>query len=488
MMDASTPQRFPVRGAVALACGALLAGWQPAACAADERLVLKMAYQLARPPVIVAAPRAMGATAPASMTLAQAYQLALENDATIRAARAAAAARSERLPQARSQLLPQVSASVSRYRNDLESTAAGLNGEPVISRERYTSSAQSLTVRQAIYRPAQNADFHQAQAQVREASAMLDREMQTLAVRVATAYLQVLSTRDQLALVMAQKRAFTTQLDAARKRFQGGAGTRTDVDEAQARLDMAAAHELEARQSLDYTRRQLQVLVDVPVGELAVPADGKLPLAPPMPDRVEEWTRRAEESSPEMRAAQAQVDAARRELDKARAGHLPTLDAVAQWSVSDSDNVTRVNTRYDHKSVGVQLNIPLFSGGLVSSQARQAAAELVRAQEALEAARRDLGLRVHKEFRAVSEGVLRVRALEQAVRSARTVVESSRRSFEAGARTVVDILNAEEQRATAERDLADARYVYLLSRVRLRALAGEADMALIEEASGWLQP
>ena len=135
----------------------------------------------------------------------------------------------------------------------------------------------------------------------------------------------------------------------------------------------------------------------------------------------------------------------------------------------------------------MQLNVPIFSGGFVNSQTRQAVADLERAQQALEATRRDLGMRIEKEFRGITEGVLRVRALEQAVRSAETSVISSRKSFEGGARTVVDVLNAEQQQVSALRDLANARYLYMISRIRLRSLAGEADAAAIDEVNAWLK-
>jgi outer membrane protein TolC len=164
------------------------------------------------------------------------------------------------------------------------------------------------------------------------------------------------------------------------------------------------------------------------------------------------------------------------------------LDAIAQWSVNQSDSVTSINTRYENKTVGLQLNIPIFAGGYVNSQNRQAVAELERAEQNLEATRRDLGLRVEKEFRGMTEGVLRIRALEQAVRSNETMVQSNRRSFEGGSRTLVDILNAEEQRVSALRDLANARYTYVMARVRLQALTSQADSAMIDEVSAWLKP
>lgn len=438
--------------------------------------------------VLPASPAAPALSTGPALTLSQAYQAALEQDATIRAARAQADARRERLPQARAQLLPNISASVTRNNNDLTTTAPNALGQSISTDSKYVSSNQSLTIRQPIFRPFQFADLRQARAVVEDANAQLDKELQNLAVRVSAAYLEALLAEDQLSLVAAQKTAYTTQLDAARKRLAGGSGTRTDIDEAQARLDMSVAQELESRQNVDLTRRQLQVLVNQPVTRLAGLDERKLKLERPVPDRVEDWTERAELTSPEIRALKAQREAARHEIDKARSGHLPTLDAIAQWSRSSSDNVTRIDSRYDNRSIGLQLNVPIFAGGQVNSQVRQALADLERAEQALEASRRELGVRVHKEFRGVTEGVLKVRALEQAVRSAEVMVDSNRKSFQGGSRTLVDILNAEEQRVSALRDLAQARYLYLLSRVRLKALAGEADSATVAELSAWLKP
>ena len=392
------------------------------------------------------------------------------------------------MPQARAQLLPNISVSATRNKNDLNSIAPGLGGLPVESDREYMSGSRALTVRQPLFRPAQMADLRQARAQVADANALLDKEVQNVAVRVATAYLEALLAQDQLELVLVQKAAYTTQLDAARKRFAGGAGVRTDIDEAQARMDLALAQELEARQHVGYSRRALQVLVNMPVTQLAPLDPARLQLTGPDPARLEDWTARAELSSPELRSLQAQREVARQEIDKARAGHLPTLDAIAQWSRNQSDSINNINTRYENKTIGLQLNVPIYSGGFVSSQSRQAVAELERAEQSLEATRRDLALRVEREFRAITEGVLRIRALEQAVRSNDTLVNSNRRSFEGGSRTLVDILNAEEQRVIALRDLAQARYQYLLARVRLQALAGTGNEATIAEVDAWLKP
>lgn len=201
---------------------------------------------------------------------------------------------------------------------------------------------------------------------------------------------------------------------------------------------------------------------------------------------MEDWIEQAELNSPELRSLGAQLEAARHELEKAQAGHYPTLDAIAQWSRNDSDTITSIKTRYSNRSIGLQLNIPLYSGGHVSSTVRQAHAGRQRAEEDLEALRRDLGVRLHREFRGVTEGVLRVKALEQAVRSAEQVVISNRRSFEAGSRTLPDVLNAEQQKVSAQRDLAQARFVYLMSRIRLQALSGGDKAEVIDEINGWL--
>ena len=416
----------------------------------------------------------------------QVYQAALEQDATIRASRAAADSGRERLPQARAGLLPQVSASAGRNFNSLDTTSPNILGELGTINDRYFSDNKSLQLRQPLVNMQRWLQFEQAKSMVAETEATLDRDLQNLVVRVAGAYFEYLMSDEQLELVLAQKKMYTSLVDAAKKGIAAGSGTRTDIDDAQARLDMASAQELEARQNQDQTRRQLEVLINQPVASVAklnVPA---LKLVGPVPASLDEWTSRAEKNSPEIKAMQARLEAARREVSKSQAGHLPTLDAVAQWSNSGSENITRINSRYENKSIGLQLNVPLFSGGYVSSTIRQAVAEQTRAEETLEALRRDLGVRVHKEFRGVSEGVMRVSALEQAVRSAEQMMKSTQMSFKAGSRTQLDVLNAQQQYTMALRDLAQARFVYLMSKVKLASLAGDDAVASVDDVNGSL--
>ena len=423
-----------------------------------------------------------------SMDFRQAYDAAYDNDSSIRAARAGAQASRERLPQARAQLLPNVTLSAGRSYNDLTSEGRNILGQPSRTEANYYSGNQTLTIRQSLYRPFQRAQVRQAEAQVEDANAALERDEQSLVVRVGEAYFEALLAEDQLALILSQKTTYTTQLDAARKSLAAGSGTRTDVDEAQARLDMTTAQELEARQNQNFTRHRIEVLTGQRLDVLAQLDVERFVPQSPLPELVDAWIERAEQASPELQSLRAQMEAARQEIEKAKAGHKPTLDVVAQWARTNSDSVTSVNSRYDNKTLGLQLSVPLYAGGYVNSTVRQAVAALERAQEMLEAARRDLGVRVHREFRGVTEGVLRIRALEQAVRSAEQAVQSNQRSFQAGFRTTLDVLNAEQQKITAQRDLAQARYLYLVSRLRLQALAGDDRLTSVAEVNSWLMP
>lgn len=419
--------------------------------------------------------------------LLQAYEAARKQDATILASRAATEAGRERLPQARAQLLPNVAASMASNNNQLTSSAPNFLGQEQTSSTNYPSSNQTLTVRQPLFRPYLTAQHRQAKAQVDDVDALLAQDEQNLAVRVSGAYFEAMLTHEQLALVLAQRTANMTQLDAARKSFAAGAGTRTDVDEAQARLDMTLALEIEARANVAYTLRQLEALVNQPIDRLATLDVSKLELLDPQPNRLDDWTGRAEQNSPQLQSLRAQVEVARQEVAKANSGHYPTLDAVAQWTRSESENVTNIKSRYTNSAVGLQLNIPIFAGGYVNSLVRQARAGQERSAQALEAGRRDLGLRVHKEFRGVTENVPRIKALEQALRSADQLVLSSRKSFQAGSRTLLDVLNAEQQRVLVLRDLAQARYLYLISNIRLLALVGGADVEAVVAINRLLQ-
>lgn len=436
---------------------------------------------------ILAAATVALASAPAqALDLLKSYRLALEQDASYQASRAETAASREVLPQARAQLLPNLSSSLSRSKNQTNSETPGFLGARNFSSYEYLSSSYAMTLRQPLYRKYNFALYQQAQSQVVSAEAALDKSLQDMLVRLCGAYFEALMAQDQLSLVLSTKEAYAGQLQATKRLLESGQGTRTDIDDAQARYDMALAQELEASQNVGHTRRQLQVIVNQPVDSLASLKPERMQLMAPLPANPEEWITRGEEINAELRAMRANIESASQELEKARAGHMPTVDLFAQRSRSLSENQVTINQFYLTSQVGVQVNIPIYAGGYASSQVRQASANLEKFQQQYEARRRDVDLQIRKEFQNVAEGVLKVKAQEQAERSSDQALFSNQKGYQAGTRTQIDILNAQQQRMNVRRDLASARYQYLMARVRLQGLVGSLNEDEIKLINSWL--
>ncbi len=421
-----------------------------------------------------------------AVDLLQSYQLALQNDARYQIARAETAAAREAAPQAQAQLLPNISLSLMRSDRSSDIWSPNMLGKMSYRRQDYLASNYAISLRQPIYRRYNFVLYEQAQAQVASAEATLDRNLQDMIARLTAAYFDALGAEDQLRLVQAQKTAYAAQLQAMQRRLQTGQGTRTDIDDAQARYDMALAQELEATQNIDQTRRQLQSIIKQPVKQLAGLVPERIELIPPYPANPEEWVQRGEESNPELKSLRANIEAAEKEISKASSGHHPTLDLVAQRSRSTSDGETVINQEYLTTSVGLQLNIPLFAGGYNSSQVRQAEAGLERARSQYEGRRREIELSIRKEYQNVAQGVLKVRAQEQSERSARQAILSNQKGYQAGQRTLLDILNAEQQIMNVRRDLTAARLQYLIARIRLQGAVGTLNEDELTALNRWL--
>jgi len=422
-----------------------------------------------------------------ALDLRQAFDAAITADARLNAARATADAAAERLPQARSQLLPNIALSASRAENLLDTTRPNpLTGDKFTTTERYPSTNAVLNLRQTLFRRQQTLGVDQAEYLVDDARQTLNLEMQNTAVRVSGAYFDALLATDQLELIEAQKISTTTGLDAARKALVAGHGTRTDVDQAQTRLDMVLAQEIEARQHVDFTRRQLQNLIGRAPDTLSGLDPARLQTTTNSVASLNDLIAEATASNPEIRSLKSRVEATRLEVAKASAGHYPTLDLVAQISNSQSDSVTNPYAAYYNRSIGVQFTMPIYSGGYVTSAERQAAAQLQNAQAVLDGAVLDLSLKVEREYRNVTEGASKIQAFSQATRSAGVALDSTRKSYAAGVRTLLDVLNADQELKANERNLVQARYNYITARIRLGALLGNAN-PVIEETNGWLR-
>jgi TolC family type I secretion outer membrane protein len=425
-------------------------------------------------------------TAPAQADdLLSLYNEAVQADATYLASQADTRARRELMPQARAQLLPNLSFSGSSNRNRGDKEEGNYPKRDVD----YNGHNYVLGVHQPLFRPASYAAYKRSQAQVESAEASLEWAQQEIGTRLGTAYFDVLLAESELAVTKGQRDSYLAQLEYAQRAFQAGAGTRTDIDEARSHLDLAAAQAIELQYKLNYAQDALRAIVNRPLTPLARLDPESIQLVPPDPARPEDWIKTAEGANPQLRASIAAVAAADRQVNKVISNYLPTVDLVAQRTKSKTDSSSGLDstTKYDNKMVGVQFNVPIFEGGATNSEVRQAYAELDKARQQLEATRRDIGLQVKKAFDGVAQGTYWVRAYELATTSAEKALESTRKGFQAGRRTTLDILTAEQNLASARRDLNRGRYQYVVSRLQLLALVGRLNAEEIGRFNAWLK-
>ena len=424
----------------------------------------------------------------------EAYRAALQNDPTYQAAIAENEAGQQNRAMGRAGLLPQISANASRarVRGEREYNTQTLSEvRNVIEPLSYFSTSRTVQVRQSVLNMAAIANFRQGRARAEYSTEVFRGKQNDLALRLSSAYFQALLSQHAIDLAQAKVQSIEQQLKTAEVQFKAGDGTVTDVDEARARRDLAQAQLIEARNQLTVAMRSLQELVgDKPVSLAQLKADFAKQLKPEL-ETLDTWLDRALESSADIAAQRRALEVAEREVDKNRAGHLPTVDVYASSGRSQSDSFSSINQEYRTRQLGVQVNIPIFSGGYTNAATTQAIANRERARNELEATVNKTHIEVTKQYSGTVSGLAKVQALELAVKSSEQALESTKMGFKAGMRSNVDILNAEEQLYTSRRDLAEAKYVYLLSRLRLKAAAGqlsEADMGEVDSYFGAEKP
>jgi len=419
--------------------------------------------------------------------LADAFKLALANDPRFAATRAETSAAQEVEQQAFAQLLPSVYFNGTVTNNQTDSQLPGYTGAPINNSYQYVGSSASLNFRQPIYRKYSYAAWEQTKSQVEIAQITLTKSFSELAVRTCAAYFDLLMTRDQLQLIRAQGAAIASQLDYARLAFAAGQGTRTDIDEAQARLDMVASNVVDAESRFSQSRRALEAIVNRPVVSVSALSVGRLTVNDAEPNDPASWIAMAKENNFDLRVARANLEYARLELEKASSGHHPTVDLIASRSKSSNANDVSINQQYMTTSIGFQVNIPLYSGGYYSSQQRQASFNYDKVSQQYELANREVETQLRKELQNISDGVARARALERSRASSEQAVLSTKKGIQAGTRSRMDLVNAQQQQLTVERDLSQARYQYIMARARLLNLVGtfgEAEISMINE---WLE-
>jgi outer membrane protein len=426
--------------------------------------------------------------AAAAEDLFQVYRDAQRYDAAYSSARQALEAGREKLPQGRALILPtlNLTGDATRSRFDVESNDPTLS--PSFTRS--SNSAQyTLLFTQPIYRPQNWNQYQQAEFQVRQAEATFALAYQDLVIRVAQAYFDVLGAQDTLNLVRAQKAAISEQLAQAKRNFEVGTATITDTHEAQARFDLSVAQEIAAVNDLESKRRSLQQLTGKEYPDVR-PLRGDIKLAPPNPNDMQAWVQLAEKQNYTVLQQEAAQEVARREAQRASSAHWPTLDLVGRYNQStDSGTITSPTGRdINTASIGLQLSLPLYQGGGLSSRERESAALSLKARDDAENSRRQAALNARQTYLAVINGIAQIGALEQALVSSQSALDSNRLGYEVGVRINIDVLNAQQQLFSTRRDLAVARYNTITNQLRLKAAAGSLREEDLEDINRALAP
>lgn len=427
--------------------------------------------------VILLALAAVGQGACAA-SLTEVYALSRQNDTQYAEAQARFLSAQEKLVQGRAGLMP-----------TLAVTASALNMsrkfvEPQADEMRYQSRQHYLTLSQPLFRWQNWLQYQQGGLLVAQAEAEFAQARQDLILRVSQAYFDVLLAEDTVRSLESQMQAIDQQLAQAKAYFEVGTATITDTHEAQARHDLAEAQLIAARSDLAVKQAALSVLTGQTTESLAG-LQQEAELLRPQPEDLSHWVQAAEEGNPGVQAKAANAEAAKLEAEKQQSGHLPTLDLVGTIGRTH-DNVFAGTVAYiadiDQNSLGVQLNIPLFQGGGVSSRAREAAANQQAAKAALEGAKRQAAQSARQHYLGVLNGVAQVKALQAAEASSQLALKANKLGYEVGVRVNIDVLNAEQQWQTTRRDLSRARFDALLAQLRLKSAVGmlsEADLEAV---------
>ncbi len=412
--------------------------------------------------VLTLAIASWGTTAHAQ-SLQELYDAARSYDASYLASRALAQSAEFKAAQADALGLPSAS---------LAANATGNRYElPKVNGDSNTVGA-AVNARYPLFNKANDATRAQAQKSLQAAQADLVTAEQDLILRVSQAYFDVLAAQDALNTTRASKAAITEQLASAKRNFEVGTATITDTREAQARFDLATAQEIAADNDL----RTKRIALDQVVGRTNVTPFGLVKpvvLPPTQPANAEEWVTRGDESHPAVRKARLAMDLARLETDKARAGKLPTVDAVGAVGMQNaSGNLATTPGTTKSVTLGVQLAWPLYTGGAVENRLKESVALEEKSRNDLEAARRGVAQLTRQAYFGLQSGMAQVKALEAAEASTQLALEATQLGYRVGVRVNLDVLNAQSQLFTTQRDLAKARYDVMLANLRLRQAAG----------------
>lgn len=426
--------------------------------------------------------------APIKTGLVNVYQEAVDNNADLAAARADYDARKEVVPQARAGLLPNLSAGSS-----INNTRTSID-HPDVTATR-SGVVYQATLSQPIFRADRWFQLKAAESVNEQASLQLSATEQNLILQSADDYFSVLRAQDNLAATKAEEAAFKRQLDQATERFDVGLSDKTDVLQAQASYDTARANRIIAKRRVDDAFQALTTLTNRDYNAIEGIVH-TLPVLPPAPNDAKAWVDTASQQNLNLQASNYAVSAAEETLRQRKAGHAPTVDAVASYKRGDNDalgfsnpNYTGQNYRGDveQRSIGLELNIPIYSGGLTSSQVREAYSRLSQSEQQRESLRRQVVENTRNLHRAVNTDVEQVQARKQSIISNQSALEATEIGYQVGTRNIVDVLDAQRQLYASVRDYNNTRYDYILDNLRLKQAAGTLSPGDLQDLSRYLK-
>lgn len=401
------------------------------------------------------------------------YQLAIKNDQLFQNATATRQAAAEALPQAMAVLFPNISANASTVMNRTWSMANVNPNFGTGGLVKNNTNGYQLTLSMPIINFNQWYQVSEAKSQVKAADATYADAAQNLIIRTATAYFNVLSAEDLLENNRAQKELLAKQLKQANARFDIGVDAKTSVYNVQAQYDAAVAQEIASESALYAAYQDLQVITKKPVNHLSRLID-HLPLWQPTPNNMDAWQKAAEQHNFSILALRYAAEAARSAISASNANHLPVLSTNNQYTrTADSQNASEPNgLRETSSSIGLSVTLPLFEGGQVLSQTRQAQDLYVQALTKMEQQHRQVSSQTLQTYSNILSGIVKIKADQAAIQSANSALTSNQAAYQAGTMTIIDVLSAIQNLYQAKRNYSADEYSYLLNTLTLKQLAG----------------
>ncbi len=409
--------------------------------------------------------------AQAAENLLSLYQKALQYDAQYKAATANTEAEREEINKVRSLFLPRLQFGANVGHGATDRTTQTIAGS-VESKLNYDIESYSLQLRQSLFNKENLASYRSAEANIKSKEALLLKENATLITRLAAAYFETLYAQEKISVIRSNIDAVTQQRDQAQRRYEHGEGTVTEINEAQAALELAEAELISTQNSLEVFKQSLSNITGVPVDSIAALNTDNLPGLAAESDSVEYWLDQAINNNPEIAAARLSFEAARQDVEKKRAGHYPTVDLVGVRSYSENDSNNTLGSSFDTTTIALQLNMPLFAGGFTSANVRQAIHRVDAAEEILNLRTRDIEANTKKFVNSIRSGLLSIQAYRQAVTASEIALEGTQKGFSAGTRTNIEVLNAQQKLYASRLELSRVQYILVNDIINLKQAAG----------------